>query len=49
MSFDEKVNLDIPPYWDNIVNYRASLGHKVTMIAYPYQQIKYGKVGPWIH
>ena len=29
ISFDGETSLDIPPHIDNIVNYRATLGHKV--------------------
>jgi len=32
LSYDNEVSLDIPPHMDDIVEYRATLGHKVTML-----------------
>ena len=32
LTFDEDLNLDIPPHLDSVVNYRATLGHKVEIV-----------------
>ena len=34
MSYDNDITLDIPPGYDNIINYRASLAHKVNIYSY---------------
>ena len=29
LTYDNTVDIDVPPYYSNIITYRASLGHKI--------------------